>query len=193
MCNEERSGSLGIQNYEFLVQVDQKLWNGWWLTIGDLTDEFSLVGPLSQRARISQIVTQEHKEQKQCSGGTFLDRCGQDGDDLVSHIVTGNKTSQWRQSSSLKPKKLKQCPYTCRKMMTFFGNDRTYFSWLHGTWIHNYRWRVLRNTHLHAIQNLRRGKLSCGVISRQDIARYHASWWKKDSRFSIETFCPSSP
>lgn len=84
------------------------------------------------------MLTDQHKEQRMSSGREFLNHYRQDGDYLFSHIVTGDETwisyinpetkqksMQWRHSTSPKPKKFKQTPYTSRKMMaTVFQDEK---------------------------------------------------------------------
>lgn len=83
------------------------------------------------------MLTNQHKEERMCSGRAFLDHCQQD-DDLFFHIVTGYKTwisytnaeskqqsMQWHHSKSPKSKMFKQSPYSSRKMIsTVFWDDK---------------------------------------------------------------------
>ncbi|KAL4092199.1 hypothetical protein QTP88_026740 [Uroleucon formosanum] len=120
--------------------------------ISALADEFSNLGRTTVYTIVTEklgyhklcarwvpkMLTYQHKEQRMSSGREFLNRYQQDGDDLFFHIVTSDETwisyinpkskqqsMQWRHSTSPKPKKFKQTPYTSRKMMaTVFWDEK---------------------------------------------------------------------
>lgn len=204
--DEKRSGRPSIQTDEIVSQVDQTLRSDRRLTISGLADKFPQLGRttvynivtenLAYRklcARwVPKMLTDHHKEQRMSSGRKFLARYQQDGDDLFSHIVTGDETwvsyanpetklqsMQWRHSSSPKPKKFKQTQYTSRKLMVtvFWDKDGVLLVDFmeRGTTITADVYCETLKKLRRAIQNKRRGKLSSGIILLHDNARPHTA------------------
>jgi histone-lysine N-methyltransferase SETMAR len=104
--DKERSGRPSSQTDEIVSLMDQKLRFDHWLTISALADEFpnlrrttiytifiEKLGYHKLCARwVPKMLTGQHKEQRMSSGREILNRYRQDGDDLFSHIVTGDET-----------------------------------------------------------------------------------------------------
>jgi [histone H3]-lysine36 N-dimethyltransferase SETMAR len=226
--DEERSGRPSMQTDEIVSLVDQKLRCDRRLTISALADEFPHLGRTTVYTIVTEklgyhklcarwvpkMLTDQHKEQRMSSGREFLNRYRQDGDDLFSHIVTGDETwisyinpetkqqsMQWRHSTSPKPKKFKQTPYTSRKMMaTVFWDEKGVLLvdfMERGTTITADVYCETLNKLRRAIQNRRRGKLSSGVILLHDNARPHtaAKTQEKiqDFRWELFNHPPYSP
>lgn len=226
--DEERSGRPSIQTDDIVDQVNQKLRCDRRLTISALANELPHVARTSIYRIVTEqlgyhklcarwvpkMLTDQHKEQRMCSGRKFLDRYRQDGDDLFSHIVTGDETwisytnaeskqqsMQWRHSSSPKPKKFKQSPYSSRKMMaTVFWDEKGVILvdfMERGSTITADVYCETLTKMKRAIQNRRRGKLSSGVILLHDNARPHtAALTKKkiqDFRWELFDHPPYSP
>jgi hypothetical protein len=75
------------------------------------------------------MLTEEHKMKLQASALTFLTQYSEQGDDFLSHIVTGDEkrvshvtpeSMEWRRTSSPMKKKFKQTISTCKIMCTVF-------------------------------------------------------------------------
>jgi len=202
----ERSGRPIIQTDEIVQQVDQELRSDRRSTINALAVKFPLVGRTTIYTIVTEklgyhklcarwvpkMLTDQHKEQRMSSGRAFLDRYRQDGDDLFSHIVTGDETwisytnaetkqqsMQWRHSSSPKSKKFKQSPYSSRKMMaTIFWDEKSVLLvdfMERGTTITADVYCEMLTKLRRAIQNRRRGKLSSGIVLLHDNARPHTA------------------
>lgn len=104
--DEQQSGRPSTRTDKIVDQVNQKLRSNRRLTISGLANAF----PNVPRTTIYRIVTEhlgyhklcarwvpkmltdQHKEQRMRSARQFLERYRQDGDDLFSHIVTGDET-----------------------------------------------------------------------------------------------------
>ena len=78
-------------------------------------------------------LTQAHKDQRAASALTFLTRYNDEGDDFLTHIVTGDETwlhhstpeskqqsMQWKHTDSPQPKKFKQAASGKKVMCTVF-------------------------------------------------------------------------
>jgi len=204
--DEERSGRPSIQTDEIVSEVDQKLRSDRRLTISALAEEFPTLGRTTVYKIVTEslgyhklcarwvpkMLTDQHKQQRMASARAFLDRYRQDGDDLFAHIVTGDETwvsysnperktqsMQWRRSTSPKPRKFKQTPYTKQKMMVSVFWDKegvllVEFMERRSTITADVYCKTLEKLR-RAIQNRRRGKLSSGIILLHDNARPHTA------------------
>lgn len=104
--DEDRSGRPSRKIDGIVTLLDQKLQSDRRFTISALADQFSYLGRTTVYTNfteklgyhklcarlISKMLTDQHKEQRISSGREFLNRYRQDGDDLFSHIVTGDET-----------------------------------------------------------------------------------------------------
>jgi histone-lysine N-methyltransferase SETMAR len=133
---------------------------------------------------------------RQASALTFLTRYSEQGDDFLSHIVTGDETwmshvtpelkqksMEWRHTSSPIKKKFRQTISTCNIMCTVFWDRKAFMlvDFLHqGSTISAGVYCDTFKKPRHAIQNKQRGMLSQGVVMLHDNARTHTAATKQD-------------
>lgn len=149
--DDERSGRPSVQTDDLVERVNEKVRSNRRFTITELAKKFPEVfaktvhrivtdklGYHKLCARwVPKMLTDAHKEQRMTAARDFLARWGQDGDDLFSHIVTGDETwisyatgeskqqsMQWRHSGSPKAKKFKQTPSVHKIMATVFWDQK---------------------------------------------------------------------
>jgi hypothetical protein len=152
--DEARSGRPSLVNDDLVRKVDEKVRDDRRFTISALSLQF----PEISRTLLYEIVTyhldyrklcsrwvpkmlrDEHKDKRLASALTFLTRYHEEGDEMLSHIVTGDETwvshitpeskqqsLQWKHTASPTVKKFKQTTSTRKIMCTVFW-DRQVFS-----------------------------------------------------------------
>lgn len=98
MQDEQRGGGHTILTDEIVEQVNRKLRYDRRLTISAVVMNFYTI--ITEKfgyhnlcaGWVSKMVTDEHKDQRICSGRAFLDRHRPNGGELYSHIATGAKS-----------------------------------------------------------------------------------------------------
>lgn len=203
--DEPRSGRPSVITDDLVCAVDQKLHEDRRLTITTLSMEFPLVSRSALYTIVSEnlnfkklcsrwvpkLLTEDHKKQRLDSALTFLTRYDEEGDDMLSQIVTGDETwvshitpeskqqsMEWRHTFSPVKVKAKQT-LSQRKIMASVFWDR------HGVLLVDF---VERGTTINAeaycstltklrraIQNKRRGMLTKGILLLHDNARPHTA------------------
>ncbi|GFY27883.1 histone-lysine N-methyltransferase SETMAR [Trichonephila clavipes] len=149
--DEERSGRPSVITDELIQKVDCKVKENRRFTISSLAEMFPAVSRsvlyeiVSERLNyrklcsrwVPKMLTDEHKTKRLGSALSFLERCSNEGDDFLSHIVTGDETwvayvtpeskqqsMEWRHSSSLRKVKFKQTISAQKIMCTVFWDRK---------------------------------------------------------------------
>ncbi|GFT18052.1 histone-lysine N-methyltransferase SETMAR [Trichonephila clavipes] len=137
------------------------------------------------------MLTHEHKTKSLGSALSFLERYSNEGDDFLSHIVTGNEiwvayvtpeskqqSMEWRHSSSPRKVKFKQTISAQKIMCTVFWDRKGVLLvdfLTRGDTINAAAYCATSQKLRRAIQNKRRGMLSAGVVLLHDNARPHTA------------------
>jgi len=142
------------------------------------------------------MLTEEHKKQRVACALTFLMRYHMEGDNMLSHIVTGDETwvshitpeskqqsLHWKHTGSVKRKKFKQTFSTRKIMCTVFWDRQgvllvEFLS--QGTTINSAVYCEMLKKLRHAIQNKRRRMLSATILLLHDNARPHSAAQTQD-------------
>ena len=202
--DEDRSGRPSVASENLVERIDVKIRENRRFTITELSEQFPEVSrtvlyelvtkELQYRkvcARwVPKMLTETHKQKRMQSARLILERYERDGDEFLSHIVTGDETwiaysnvetkrrsMQWRHSDSPKPKKFMQT-HGKKQMATVFWDEKGILlvDFLEqGQTVTSERYcQTLRNLR-RAIQNKRRGMLSSGIVFLHDNARPHTA------------------
>ncbi|GFY19459.1 histone-lysine N-methyltransferase SETMAR [Trichonephila clavipes] len=137
------------------------------------------------------MLADERKTKRLGSALSFLERYSNEGDDFLSHIVTGDETwvayvtpeskqqsLEWRHSSSPRKVKFKQTISAQKIMCTMFWDRKGVLKvdfLTRGDMINAAAYCATLQKLRRAIQNKRRGMLSAGVALLHDNARPHTT------------------
>lgn len=154
---------------------------------------------------VPHMLSDKHKTIRMGAALSFLDRYSKEGDEFLSHIVTGDETwvsystpeckrqsMEWHHSHSpSKPRKFKRTLSTRKILATVFWDKfgPLLIEFLpQGTTINADRYCETLKQLRRAIQNRRRGLLSVGVVFLHDNARPHVARKTKEllERFQWE-------
>jgi len=140
---------------------------------------------------VPKMLTVEHKKQRVACALTFLMRYHKEGDNMLSHIVTGDETGvsnitpeskqqslHWKHTCSPKRKNFKHT-FSTRKIMCTVFWDRQGVLLVkllpQGTTINSAVYCETLKKPRRAIQNKRHGMLSATILSLNDNARLHSA------------------
>lgn len=204
--DDERSGRPTVKSEDLVQKVDDEIRQNRRFTIDELHEKFQQVSRSVIYAIVSEqlhykkicarwvpkMLTDEHKTKRLAHALSFLERYDKEGDEFLSHIVTGDETwvsyytpetkrqsSEWHHSKSpTRPRKFKREPSTRKIMATVFWDRKgiLLIDFLpRGTTINAERYCETLAKLRRAIQNRRRGLLSSGVVLLHDNARPHVA------------------
>ncbi|GFW49368.1 histone-lysine N-methyltransferase SETMAR [Trichonephila clavipes] len=203
--DEERSGRPLVITDELIQKVDCKVKENRRCTISSLAEKFPAVSRsvlhevVSERLNywklcsrwVPKMLTDEHKTKRLGSALSFLERYSNEGEDFLSHIVTGDETwvayvtpeskqqsMEWRYSSSPRKVKFKQTISAQKIVCTVFCDRRGVLLvdfLTRGDTINAAAYCATFQKLRRAIQNKRRGMLSAGVVLLHDNAHPHTA------------------
>ncbi|GFU89680.1 histone-lysine N-methyltransferase SETMAR [Trichonephila clavipes] len=203
--DEERSGRPSVITDEQIQKVDCKVKENRRFTISSLAEKFPagsrrvLYEIVSERLNyrklcsrwVPKMLTDEHKTKSLGSALSFLERCSNEGDDFLSHIVTGDETwvayvtpeskqqsMEWRHSSSPRKVKFKQTISAQKIMCTVFWDRKGVLLvdfLTRGDMINAAAYCSTLQKLRRTIQNKRRGMLSACVVLLHDNTRPHTA------------------
>lgn len=203
--DEERSGRPSVITDELIQKVDCKVKENRRFTISCLAEKFPAVSRsvlyeiVSERLNyrklcsrwVPKMLSDEHKTKRLGSALSFIERYSNEGDDFLSHIVTGDETwvayvtpeskqqsMEWRHSSSPRKVKFKQTISAQKIMCTVFWDRKGVLLvdfLTRGDTINAAAYCETLQKLRRAIQNKRRGMLSAGVVLLHDNARPHTA------------------
>jgi len=201
--DDKRSSHPSVVTPDLVQQIEVNIRENRRFTITDLAEFFPNVSRKTVHRFVTEYLhfqklcarwvpknlTPEHKMKRMGSALSFLGHYEKDGDEFLTHIITGDETwvshvtpeskqqsMQWHHTSSPTKKKFKQTLSARKIMCTVFWD-------CYGVLLLDYRpngqtinAQVYRDTLQclrRAIQNKRRGLLSSGVVLLHDNARPH--------------------
>ncbi|GFV74790.1 histone-lysine N-methyltransferase SETMAR [Trichonephila clavipes] len=203
--DEERSGRPSVITDELIQKVDCKVKENRRFTISSLAEKFPAVSRsalyeiVSERLNyrkscsrwVTKMLTDEHKTKRLSSTLSFLERYSNEGDDFLSHIVTGDEkwvayvtpeskqqSMEWRHSSSPRKVKFKQTISAQKIMCTVFWDRKGVLLvdfLTRGDIINAAAYCATLQKLRRAIQNKMRGMLSAGTVLLHDNACPHTS------------------
>jgi histone-lysine N-methyltransferase SETMAR len=202
--DEARSSRPSVVNDDLVRAVDSKVHEDRRFTILSLSLHFPQISrtilyeivsdrlnyrKLSSRW-VPKMLFEEHKTKRAGSALTFLTRYSKQDDEFLSHIVTGDEiwvshmtpeskqqSMEWRHTSSPKKPKFKQKISTRKIMCSVFwdGQGVLLAELLPKSTINAACYCETLTKLRRAIQNKRRGILTCGVVLLHDNARPHTA------------------
>jgi len=225
--DDKGSGCSSVVTPDLVQQIEVKIRKNTCFTITDLAEFF----PNVSRKTVHRIVTKnphfwklcarwvlknltpEHKMKRIGSALSFLERYEKDGDEFLTHIVTGDETwvshvtpeskqqsMQWCHTSSPTKKKFKQT-FSARKIMCMVFWDHYGVLLLdyhpNGQTINAQVYCDTLQCLCRAMQNKRWGLLSSRVVLLHDNAHLHMAWQTtallQQFRWDIMDHPPYSP
>lgn len=213
--DEDRSGRPSVITEDLVTAVDAKIHEDRRFTITTLSMKFPQVSRsvlykiVSENLNfkkfcsrwVPKLLTEDHKKKRLASSLTFLTRYNEEGDDMLSRIVTGDETwvshitpeskqqsMEWRHSTSPVKVKGKQSLSRRKVMATVFWDRRGVLLvdfMPRGMTINSEAYCATLARLRRAIQNKRRGKLTKGILLLHDNARPHTA---ARSREMIDSF-----
>jgi len=141
------SGRLSVVNEDLVCAFEEKIRENRQFTITSLSLHFPQISLsllhniVSDKVKFQKLcancvlkmLTEEHKLKRQASTLDFLTQCSEEGENFLSHVVTGNETwvlheapklkqesMEWRHTSSPSETKLKQTASIRKVMCTLF-------------------------------------------------------------------------
>ena len=212
------SGQLSVVNGDLVRSFEVKFRDNRWFTITSLSLHFPQIswsllhqivsGKVKFRKLCAHCVpkmhTEEHKLKQQATTLHFLTQYSEEGENLLSHVVTGNETwmsheaphskqqsMEWRRTSSPTKTKFKQTTWTRKVMCTMFWDRKgaLLVDFLpQGSTINaGVCCITLKKLHL-MIQNKRCVMLSWGVVMIHDNTHPHTAMQNLITTFHWEQF-----
>lgn len=208
--DEERSGRPSVITDDLVAAVETKVREDRRFTISTLSLQFPQVSRsvlykiVSEKLNfkklcsrwVPRLLTEDHKVKRFATSLDFLTRYDEEGDDMLSQIVTGDETwvshitpenkrqsMEWRHTTSPVNVKAKQTLSKRKIMATVFWDRRGVLLvdfMPRGTTINSDAYCATLKKLRRAIQNKRRGMLTKGVLLLHDNARPHNSQKTRD-------------